>query len=98
MKVLLTKKIVDLDGAEIKGEKGEAFTLRDALISALMASYEGEKDLPGKDKLERYSLAVRVKRDEEINLSSEEIVLLKRLVGMAYGVLVVGQVYEELEK
>jgi hypothetical protein len=98
MKVLLTKKIVDLDGEEIKGEKGEAFTLRDALISALMASYEVEKDLPGKDKLERYNLALRVKRDEEINLTSEEIVLLKRLVGMAYGVLVVGQVYEELEK
>jgi len=98
MKVLLTKKFVDLDGAEIKNEKDEAFTLRDALISALMATYEGEKDLPGKDKLERYNLAIRIKRDEEINLSSEEIVLLKRLVGMAYGVLIVGQVYEELEK
>jgi hypothetical protein len=78
-----------------------SFRLKDALLTALDGVYEDEKGLTGEKKLERHLLAERIykayKAKEEVSLKSEEIILLKTLVGKAYSVLIVGRVYELLE-
>jgi len=48
--------------------------------------------------MRRYLLATKIQKANELDLKSEEIVLLKKVIGEMYGVLVVGQSFEMLEQ
>lgn len=101
MKVALGTKLTDLDGKDIViDDAGKPATLRYIIVTALMGVYESEKDLPGADKLKRFLLAQRIHKSEgDANLSTEEVVEIKKLVSLAFpSPLVVGQVFEILEK
>jgi len=75
----------------------EPFTLKTACFNVLGATIKGEENLSGKDKMKRFELAMKIKDSGEINLTSEEITLLKELIGKMYGTLIVGRCYEILD-
>lgn len=81
------------------------FTLRTASVQALLNPNKFEENRldgrvapNGKEKEERFKLAQRIAMAEtELQVSSEEIVLIKQLIADGYGVLVVGQANQMLE-
>lgn len=106
MKVKLNQCLLKIDGEKLYKEIMEGgklvetkneFQLKDVCINALMANIEGDK-IDGLEKMKRYLLATKIQKANELDLKSEEIVKLKELIGKVYGVLIVGQAYEMLEK
>ena len=98
MIILFGKGFKDLDGEEIPDVKGKTATLRGLAIDALLAQYQDEQNLGGEEKLKRWELASKIKNSPDpVEVSAEEVVLIKKLVGKAYGVLVVGQAWKYLE-
>ncbi len=74
-------------------------TLKYIVLEALQMIFNDEQGLSGEEKVKRWLLAVRIEATSEIDLdlTVEEIALIKRLVGKAYGPLIVGQTWEMLE-
>ena len=77
---------------------GPEITLRAVSMTALTGVYEDERNLSGDEKVKRWMLAVKLKRaGDSVDLVSEEIVLIKKLIGKAYGPIVCGQSWQLLE-
>lgn len=97
MKLDVTKKITDLDGAALKEGERE-LTLSMVICNALMISHQSERELSGDEKVKRFVLATRIHGAAlPVDVSAEEAALIKKLVAMAYGPLVVGQVWQAVE-
>lgn len=72
-------------------------TVREVLVNSLLAEFPGEK-IDGEEKLKRYKLAIKIQEAKaEVDLSSEEIVKVKELVGKGWTPLISGQVWELIE-
>lgn len=91
MKIDFSKPITDLDGKPV-----EDLTLRVVALNALMAMLPDEQNLPGDQKVARFALAMRVNAGGEVDVSPEDIALMKTLIGKTYGALAVGRAYEIL--
>ena len=89
LKALDGTVIVDNDG---KGNAVEA-TVRMALVNAILSPVQKET---GMEKVKKYELAKRIHDTDEVELSPEEIELIKDRVGEIYTPVVVGQVLELL--
>ena len=90
--------ILDLNDNPVKDAQGTVFTLGVITMNALLMPYEDEKNLTGKDKAERMQLALKInKRMKEVDLTVEQLALVKTLVAKAYGPLIVGRAWELLE-
>jgi len=108
MKINLNQKLRTLSGKEIKviTDQGNGKTteenvfLFDVIINSVLGNYADEKDLRGVEKIKRYILSQKVyrKRNEAVDLTTDEVALIKELVGKNYPALVVGQVWQILEK
>lgn len=73
-------------------------TLASIATNALLANYEDEKNLSGDDKVKRFKLAQQINdADGEVEVTAEQISLLKMLIAKGYSPLVVGQAYDILE-
>lgn len=96
MKINFDTSIVDLYGEPIK-QDGKLATLEMVCCNALMANYTDEPDLSAVEKAKRFRIAKKVAGGGEVNLSTEEITELKKLVGKMYAPLVVGRAYEILD-
>lgn len=85
--------IRDFDGQPIEKE-----TIGGCICNALMATGPRDHDMTGEEKLRRFKLAMRVHgRAIPVSISVEEAALIKRVVGQAYGPMVVGQVWEAID-
>lgn len=82
----------DLNGETIYSEEGRARPMKSIVTEALLASFPNET-ASGEEKLKRYLLAMKVNVGGEVDLSPEEIVMIKDLVGKGFSPLVVGQVF-----
>jgi hypothetical protein len=89
MNVNFDAKLKQIDGKEIEG------TVRELAIQALLATYNSEGEIDGDEKEKRYLLAVRIHAGAD-TITPEEASLLKRLIGIAYQPLFVGQAYAVL--
>lgn len=96
MKIDFNVVLKNFDGEEIKNPKGESATLKSVAIEALLAVFQDEQSLSGEEKVKRWNLALKLYNNVD-DISVDEIVLIKSLVGKAYGALVVGQVWQLLE-
>lgn len=67
------------------------------LATALGTPYPDEKNVSQEEKFQRYELALKIRGNEEVELSAEEVVLLKKLVAKLSTVLIYGQVASILE-
>lgn len=70
-------------------------TVLDACLMALAPDYRDEM-IEGQEKYGRYKLFRKIESGEA-DLTAEELVLLKKLVGKRWPSIIVGQVYEVLE-
>lgn len=82
--------------------KGKPFILRKACVNVLlMTEIDGAgrpKELKGEEKVERFELAKEIHKSAGlVDLQSEQIALLKKLIARAYGPLTVGQAWQVLD-
>ena len=92
-------------------KKGKPFTLRKACVRALLdisgdqivcpnCKYQLERaeELSGEKKIERYEFAKRLHNSNGlVDLQSEDITFLKKLIAKGYPPLTVGQAWEILD-
>lgn len=97
MKRDFSTDLIGLGDAKLVDEKGEALKLSAIAVNVLVGQYQDEQGLSGEDKFARYKLAERLNQGGVQEISAEEIALLKKLIGKAYGPIVVGPAYEALE-
>lgn len=90
MKIDFAKTLMDLEGAPLKlGE--QELTLRRAATTALLSTFDDERNLDAQQKFERYLLATTVqKAAKPIALKAADVAALKRLIGKAFSPIVVG--------
>ncbi len=99
MKINFNQELKTLEGKAIPNDKREDTTLRDVATQALLISYQDESNLGGEQKAKRWLLAMKIQSNsEDIVLTIEEIAEIKKLIGKAYGPLIVGQTWEILER
>lgn len=97
MKIDFSQTFTDLDGTPIQAD-AQSLTLGMVAVQALMAQFPDEKELDGAEKLRRYKLALAIHGAcAPLDVVVEDIASLKKLIGKAYGVLVVGQALPMLE-
>ena len=99
MDINFDKILRDFDGAEIPMTAGgnDPTKLGYVCITALMASFPGEEQLPGTEKYKRYDLARKIHKGGTVNVPTEDVTLLKNLIGKAFAPLIVGSAYEILD-
>jgi len=95
MKINFMQTLKELSGAPIcVGEKN--LTLKDAACNVLSAAFSDEQ-ISGEEKAKRGLLAFRIYVNQEIDLTVEELGLIKKLIGKGYGPIVVAQAWDMLE-
>lgn len=72
-------------------------TLGRVVRAALYAGFPDEQNLSLDEKLKRGDLAMTITGATDINLKAEDIALMKKVVGKAYGPLIVWAVVRELD-
>lgn len=82
----------DLSGQPLKNGEQD-MTLKVAAVNALMGVYPDEQQLDGSEKAKRYALAQKIHAGGEVDLTSDDLALTKKLIGKAYGPVVVGPAY-----
>lgn len=103
-----TRPITQLDGQALTGTDGKPMatqpTLGSICESALLAQYVDERDpqtgketISPEEKFARWKLAIKVNSAKDVTLTSEELTLIKKLVGKGYSPLIVGQVWTLLD-
>lgn len=108
MKVLITTVLHDLDGIPLRDAKlvdsegrvlrpERDFTLRKACTEALQAMNLTGDTQDGEERFKRYLLALKIMADDSPDLSADEVVKLKRLIGLSFSSTVVGRAYELLD-
>lgn len=100
MKINLNTKLKTLDGRPIKnqieGKSDADLDLKIVCTTALLGNYN--ENIDGNEKAKRYQLALDIqKSSDSIDLKSEEITLLKELIGKAFATLIVGQSYDLID-
>lgn len=101
MKRNLNVVLKTLDGEPLKEDHNG--TARDVLLSrlavnALLVNYHDEQSLSGEEKVKRFKLAQQINdADGDVEVTAEQVSLLKSLIAKGYTPLVVGQAYEILE-
>lgn len=96
MKVNVDKVLTDLNGKNIEDD-GAHLTLKTVAVNCLLSQHPDDSRSTGEEKLKRYQLAKEIFKGGEVELTAEDASLVKRLVGRAYGPLVVGQVFPLLD-
>jgi len=98
MKIKTDVVLKNLDGQVMKDNDGKGnavdATLKMAIVNAVLAPVQNEK---GTDKIKKYELAMKVHKNKEVDLTAEDISLIKERVGELFPPLIVGQVYNLLE-
>ena len=99
MKRNFNTTIRNINGEEMPDSAGKPVPMRDACLSALLVPQEGDDKLDGVRKCDLVTLAFKINKDEEVDLSAEDIVLLKqRIVKVPYNThMVVYRVHQFLE-
>lgn len=97
MKINFDSPILDLKGQSINDEVGNPATLGTLAVGALMAQFSSEGELPAAEKVSRFVLAAAIANGGVIDLKVEDITLIKKLIGKAFGPLAVGRAYEILD-
>lgn len=96
MKIDFDVKFKTFDGQDI-AMRDKPATLKDISVESLMGLLEEEKNLSGEEKLKRYELALKIKDGGIIDISVEDIALIKKLTGKMFAPLIVGQAWKNLE-
>jgi len=95
-----TAPMVDLDGNPFTNDKGQPVgaTLGSVAENALLAAYPDEGSLPGEEKVKRFVLARKIHEAKNVELSAEDVALIKKLIAKDFaGSLVTGEAWSLLD-
>jgi hypothetical protein len=92
------QKILTLDG-KVVHEGDRKLTLLLISQNALLNVSKDDEHITSGEKVDRYALALKITmtKESEIDVTAENIVLLKKVIGKLYVPLIVGQVFLMLE-
>lgn len=91
-----SKPITNLDGQPL--EEGKGGTLGGACLNVLTNQLVGDERMPGEQKAKFFELAVAIHGAKEpLDLSVEDVALLKERVGRAYPPIIVGRAWAMLD-
>jgi hypothetical protein len=90
--------MTDMDGQPLPTSQTDKtpVTLGTVADTALLNSFPDEKDISGDEKVHRFTLAVMVKSGK-VELTAENITLIKTVIAKAYGPLIVGRAWAILD-
>lgn len=95
MKVKINQVLKDVDGTPIT-MNNKPYTLGDVCIASLLTPLQEDTE---KTKWEKYEIFKKIKESKnEVELTIEEIALVKKCIGKFQPPLVMGQCWEMLEK
>ena len=87
-----------LNGMVMKDDDGQGnvvdATVKLAIVNAILSPVQNEK---GVDKVKKYELAKRIYISDEVDLTEDEIIIIKERVGEIFAPVIVGQIYELLK-
>ena len=89
--------IKGVDGTPVKDEKGESVFLRNLAVNALYGTFEDERGISGEEKMKRGLLADKIFPGGDVDVTPEEIVMIKKLIGKGFSTLVVTRAYQLLD-
>ena len=74
-------------------------TLRRVSTNALQSAFKSEENIAAEEKIKRYELAKKIvkAKDSPVDLSTDDVVLIKQCMNKLYGTLVVGPAFDILE-
>lgn len=98
MKLDFSSVLRNLDGKPLKWGSEVDATLGIISAEALLANTEDQRGAPAEEKLSRWKLAQRIHGAKVIDVTAEDIVLLKRAINAAFSVAIVGPAFELLDK
>ena len=98
MRIEMNQKIMSVDGIKALSNQETKcdLTLKDVCINAVL---NPGKDDTEKQKYEAYELFVKIRdcKTAELDLTTEEVVKIKKKIGLIYMPLIMGQAWEILE-
>ena len=109
MRIDVTEQLKKLDGSPMitgsqvcpkcGGVVGEEkpMTLCLAATRALSVTFSDEQNLAPEKKVERFHLALRLLKENSPDLTAEEIVTIKNVVGKMFGNVIVGRAWAILD-
>lgn len=97
MQIDFAAELNDLDGNPIKADGEKNATLSSIACTALLAVYADEQNLAPSEKVNRFQLALVATKGGMQDMKVEDVAMLKRLIGKAFGPLIVGRAYDILE-
>lgn len=86
-------EITDIKGSPIEGKP----LAKDIVVASLLATYQDEPALKGEDKYKRWKLADKIQAGNDVELTTEELVLIKTLVGKYATPMAIGPIYNAIE-
>jgi hypothetical protein len=92
MKIDFSAIIADLDGKPLA-----ELTLGTMATNALMLPFEDERNLSGEEKVRRFKLAQRIHGAAEVDLTAEDISLIKKLIAKGYATMPTARAWELLD-
>ena len=93
MKFAWDTNLIDLSNRNLIDENGKPITLGNLAIQALIT--QDKKEIEGKEKFTRYKLAMKIEKNEDIDIS--EASLIKNVVGNILTPLPVGRIWDLLD-
>jgi len=88
MKIDLTRVIKDFDDKPIENADGLAMTVGRIAVQSLSINIPDDK---AEDKMLKFNLALDIHGEDSIDLTAEQISMLKKCVGKIQGPIVVGR-------
>ena len=93
MKRNLDQVMTDLDGKDF----GDKATLKQVCFGAISTPMQGDDQIPLDKKMKQYSLLQKINAGGEVDLSAEDIALIKERGGKLFPILVFGRMVDALE-
>jgi hypothetical protein len=96
MKVKLGTALKGIDGVEdLKGDKGRPLTIKDIITNSVLTPIQDDDE---KKKFEKWEIFKKVRDAKaEVDLSIEQIAVVKKVIGKLQPPLIMGQCFEMLE-
>jgi len=97
MKINFEKEIQTIEGGPIIWREKDKTFLKQVAVDVLQLTFQDETSLSGEEKAKRWLLATRIYANSDVDLTIDEVSLIKKLIGKAFGPIIVGPAFEILE-
>jgi hypothetical protein len=87
--------LIGFNGKPLQSNDGNT-TLKD-ICQAVLWNPALSDGLANEEKYKRYVLSVKINTNQVVEITDEEVILLKDLIGKGYGPLIVGLAWDKLD-